>query len=89
MDGTLGFNGLLSEFFFTDQLLDLSNPANLLKLRTAGGKPANLGLTGSTPTGTTPRIYLHNPYSTFQTNVGTGGNFTVTGALTDGGADKP
>ena len=50
----------------------------------SGGKPISLDADGSLPTGTAPIIYLKNPYDTFGTNSGTGGNFTVTGALTQG-----
>jgi hypothetical protein len=31
-------------------------------------------------------VYLKNAYSSFATNSGTGGNFTVTGTLTDAGS---
>lgn len=52
--------------------------ANITKWRTAGGKPTGNNVID----GVTPIIYLPNEYSTFQTNAGTGGSFTVTGALT-------
>ena len=48
------------------------------------GKPANLGADGSTPTGTQPILYLANPFATFQNNLGSGGNFTENGELTEG-----
>ncbi len=88
--GVLGLNALVSEFYFTTEYLDLSVSGNRDKFRnSATNKPVNLGANGSTPTGTQPLIYLHNSFSTFQTNLGSGGNFTVTGALGDGGSDKP
>jgi hypothetical protein len=67
------------------QYTDLSTPANLLKFRTAAGKPANLGDTGSVPTGTAPTVYLSvrdgDTASDFATNRGTGGGMTENGAL--------
>jgi hypothetical protein len=83
-----GFNRLdaeLSEVWIKFGVnLDWSNAAVMAKFRdNATGKPVSLGVDGSLP-GYTPDVYLHNPYNTFQNNVGTGGNFTVTGALTAG-----
>ena len=50
------------------------------------GKPVSLGANGQIPTGAPPAIYLSlavgNPASDFATNLGTGGDFTITGALT-------
>ena len=87
-DGSFRVTGLVSEFYFANEYLDLST--NLTKFRTVGGKPENLGTDGSTPTGTQPLIYLKNAYSSFGTNSGSGGNWTVAGStLTDGGADIP
>ena len=89
-DNSFRFTGLVSEYYFTNEYLDLSVEANRLKFRTADGKPENLGANGSTPTGTQPLIYLKNAYGTFGTNLGSGGNFSVNGdALTDGGANIP
>lgn len=73
----------VSEVWFTEAYL--SSPGAFR----AGSHPANLGANGSTPTGSQPLVYLHNAYSSFQTNLGSGGNFTVTGSLTDGGSDLP
>lgn len=87
-DNTRRVDCLVSEFYFTNEWLDLS--ANLTKFRSVGGSPVDLGTDGSLPTGNQPWIYLHNPFSTFQTNLGSGGNFVVVGSpLADGGADKP
>jgi len=72
----------LSELYFNmDEYLDFSIAANRLKFRDALGAPVDLGADGSTPTGTAPAIYLPNPFGTFQTNAGSGGDFTVVGAL--------
>lgn len=82
--GGLPFDVSISELWMAQgQLIDLSVSANLQKFRSAGGKPVNLGSDGSTPTGTVPTVYLHNPFGTFQNNLGSGGNFTVTGTLQD------
>ena len=81
LTGADQMNGCLSEFYLTNEYLDLSIAANLQKFRTTGGQPEDPSSDGSTPTGTSPLIYLPNAFGTFQTNAGTGGNFTVTGAL--------
>lgn len=81
-----------SEVYFTTpaSYFDLTTAANVQKFRTVGGKPEDLGATGATPTGTQPFLYLHSQVPNWVNNVGSGGNFTVTsGALTDGGSDKP
>ena len=46
--------------------------------------PVDLGEAGQFPTGTSPLVFLANPTASWQTNLGTGGNFTENGALTDG-----
>lgn len=85
--GDSKFSGGLAEFYFCPgQYLDFSVASNLQKFRSAAGKPVSLGATGSTPTGTTPAIYLHlddgEAAANFATNRAGTGNFTVTGALT-------
>lgn len=79
-------DGGLAEFYFAPgQHLDFSIAANREKF-ISGGKPVDLGATGSTPTGTAPLVYLHldnaESAANFAVNRGTGGNLTVTGALT-------
>jgi hypothetical protein len=82
---SVGISADVAEFFFApDQWLDLSVAANVAKFRdSATGKPVSLGADGSLPTGTAPAVYLKNPYSSFGTNSGTGGDFTVNGTLTE------
>lgn len=63
----------------------LATESNRRKFLNANGTPANLGADGSTPTGTQPAIYLRNAYTSFETNLGSLGDFTVTGALADDG----
>lgn len=80
------FNGCLAEFYCAPgQALDISSSANRLKFRTATGVPVPLGSDGSTPTGVAPLIYQKlvpgDAASTFATNAGSGGNFTMNGSL--------
>lgn len=74
------FNGCFADFYLNlAQYLDISVEANRSRFRTPGGKPVNLGPTGAQGTGTRPIIYLRGPAASFNTNLGTGGNFTVSG----------
>lgn len=87
---TLRVNGDIADFYFNiAQTLDISNSANRRKFISAGGAPVSLGADGSLPTGSAPAIYLGNPFGTFETNLGSGGNFTVTGALTAAATNPP
>lgn len=78
----VGFNldGALSEIWFDTSFIDFSVAGNRA-LFISGGVPISLGSTGQTPTGSSPLLYLKNPASTFYTNSGTGGNFSVSGGL--------
>lgn len=90
--GQQKFPGLMCELYFTTPAawFDITNSTNRDKFFNSGNsKPVDLGADGSTPTGTQPILYLRNPFSSFETNLGSGGNFTVVGALGDGGADIP
>lgn len=82
--GTQLFSGCLSEFYFTNTYLDVSQAGNLAKFY-SGGKPVNLGANGSTPTGVQPIVFLHvassGAASDFGTNLGSGGGMTITGSL--------
>lgn len=81
--GTVKLDGELTEVWFDTTYIDLSSSSNMQKFRKTTGKPAFLGNTGQRPTGATPIVYLKGPASAFATNLGTGGSFSVTGALTD------
>lgn len=82
--GSFIFENDISELYInTDEYLDLSVEANRRKFISASGKPVNLGHNGWIPTGTAPIVYLNNPFDSFGTNKGSGGNFTETGTLTD------
>lgn len=67
-----------------DQYLDISVTGNRREFIDVDGKPVvNLGASGQVPTGTSPTVYLNNPYTTFFQNKGTSGNFRIFGALTE------
>lgn len=83
---TLKVNGCLAEIYFAPgQYLDFSLEYNRRKFISSTGKPVHLGITGATPTGTAPLVYMHldngEAVANFATNRGTGGNFTITGTL--------
>ena len=87
--GSNKFNGCLAELYFAPgQYLDFSVTNNRRKFITSSLKPVYLGADGAGPTGTAPLIYFHlDPSETvanFATNRGTGGDFTITGALAAG-----
>lgn len=81
-------NASLADFYFNmSEYIDLSNSSNRAKfINQSTLKPVNLGATGSIPTGTAPIIFQRcddgAAASTFATNLGTGGNFSITGSLT-------
>lgn len=70
-------NCCLSEMWFSQEYVtDVSKFYS-------GGEPVDLGADGSTPTGSQPAVYLSGDYTSFQTNAGFGGDYTVDGSLTD------
>jgi hypothetical protein len=69
-------------YFNTAVAIDFSVEANRRLFFAADGRPVLSPTgTGSEATGTAPIIYLAGDYSTWHTNKGTGGGFTVNGAL--------
>ena len=83
------WDGCLAELYFAPgQYLDFSNVYQRRKFISSSGKPVYLGTDGSAPTGTAPIVYqrvaVGAAVATFATNLGTGGNFSITGTLTDG-----
>lgn len=80
-DGEFLWDGSMAEVYFATTYLDLSQSTNRLKFRTAAGKPADLGETGTGPTGAQPLVYLRD-FGDFRNgrNRGSGGNFSVVGA---------
>jgi hypothetical protein len=55
----------------------------------AEGKPVDLGVDGSTPTGTAPAMFFSGDAIGFASNKGTGGVFILTGTLIDADASEP
>ena len=53
----------------------------------SGGKPVDLGSSGAIPTGSQPIMFFKmaagSSGSTFAVNIGSGGNFSITGALSE------
>ena len=85
-DGSLGFNGEAAECYFSNEYLDISQESNRRKFIDASGDPVSLGADGSTPTGTQPWIYFSGEAADWNDGTaqkGSGGNFTMTGAVTD------
>lgn len=87
------FDGGLADLYFApNQYLDISALQNRRKFISSSKKPAHLGTTGASPTGTAPLVYLHldngEAAANFATNRGTGGNFSITGSLSTA-SDSP
>lgn len=73
---TLPMNGCISNVYANfSEYLDMSDAANRAKFITAGGDPVDPGADGSTPTGSSPDIWVPDGLPT--TNAGTAGNFTL------------
>ena len=88
-DGSTKYDGCLAEVYFAPgQYLDFSQLYNRRKFISANGKPVWLGADGAIPTGTAPIVYQRvadaAAVATFATNLGTGGDFSITGTLTTG-----
>lgn len=84
-NGNNNFDGSLAEFYLNiSTYLDVTQANVMGKFRTVAGKPANIGTTGSTPTGSTPMVYLSvrpgGVVADFAVNRGSGGNMTVNGS---------
>ena len=84
------FHGEIAEFWLDDSFIDFSSSTNREKFRSSGGAAVDVGSDGSTPTGSSPLVYLHldsgETGNNFASNAGTGGDLTVTaGALTNAG----
>lgn len=82
--GSFLFNGYLAEVWMSRTFIDISVVANRRFFVTAALKPVDLGVDGSNP-GVTPIVYQSirsgGAATDFATNLGTGGNFTITGTL--------
>ena len=91
--GTNKLNAEIADLYVNfGAYLDFNTLANRRKFIDALGKPVDLGADGSRPTGTPPVVFLSKAAGSlahsFAANKGSGGGFTVTGALTDG-ANSP
>jgi hypothetical protein len=78
-DGSDKLNGCLAQCYFALEYIDLSNASNLAKFYDSGA--VDMGADGSTPTGTSPILFLNNAYTSFETNLGSGGGMTENGAI--------
>jgi hypothetical protein len=86
------WNGDMADLYFDipAAYFDLDTPANLAKLVDASGPYwVDLGSDGSNVSGSAPLLFLSGTTSTWHTNDGTGGGFTLTGALTNGSVPVP
>jgi hypothetical protein len=83
VDGTKNSLDVADFYSAPGQFLDLSIEANRHKFISASGKPVDLGSDCSNPTGTGPAICFSGDSTGFATNKGTGGAFTLIGALMD------
>jgi hypothetical protein len=72
--GSSYFDGGISDFWFDDSYIDLSSSNPFYDTSTS--KPKNLGGDGSTPTGSSPLVYLPLRANNPDINKGTGGNFS-------------
>lgn len=89
-DGANKLNGDLADFWFAEGVyFDFSIESNRRKFIASNHGAVDLGADGSKPTGTAPIVFMRGPASAFATNLGTGGNFTVTGALDDSLTNPP
>lgn len=87
--GTQLLAGLLADFWFDTTFLDLRYPQNRHKFRSYQGDPVNLGNTGERVLGRPPLVYCSlrrgdASAASFADNRGSGGGFTVNGALAAG-----
>jgi hypothetical protein len=78
-------NGKIAELYFSTSYIDFSQEANRLKFRDAFGNPVNLTQQIEDAAIPNPAVYMRFPPTSFGTNSGTGGDFTVNGTITDGG----
>ena len=77
------YTGRFAEVWFDDVYIDLSQSANRLKFRAADGTPAKMGATGQNPTGSTPLVYFPRFLQMRAgRNLGTGGDFVLSGMIT-------
>lgn len=78
------YSGRMLDLWVDDTYIDLSVTSARRKFVSGAIKPPNLGDSGQNPTGSPPLVYFRD-YDDFSTgnNRGTGGNFTVSGTMTE------
>jgi hypothetical protein len=79
----------VAEAYFAATFLDMTTTSNRRKFNDGAGHPVDLGVTCDKPTGSQPIVCFKGPETAWATNSGNGGNFSVTGALTDPGFGPP
>ena len=89
-NGGRRYVGDLAEFYVTNEYIDLSVLVNREKFITGtgtGAAPVDLGTGGITPTGTSPIIFFEGNAASWNSGVnsGSGGNYSMVGAVTDSG----
>lgn len=91
VSGNGKLNALVCECYLalSNAWFDITTEANRRYFITAAGKPANLPAAIAAVSVPAPAVYFNQQYNSFETNQGGGGDYTVTGALADGGADIP
>jgi hypothetical protein len=72
------YNGTMKFIYFDTATLDLSVSGNRDKF----ASPTALGADGSGPTGAQPLVCYYGEVADWNTNRGSGGDYTVTGTLT-------
>lgn len=84
-NASLKLDGPIADLWFAPGVyLDLSNVSNRRKFVTATRGPVSLGSDGSVPTGSAPLVFMSGTLSSWHTNKGAGGGFTLTGGLVSG-----
>lgn len=87
--GAETLDGDIADLWVNNTYMNLDTESNRRKFISASGRPVPLGANGELPTGSSPLVFLRGPASGFATNLGTGGNFTVTGGLSDSTSHPP
>lgn len=76
-----GANGNLADVYcHIGASLDLSTTSNRRKFIDGSGNAVDLGSDGSTPTSSQPILFFHGAVSGWETNDGSGGGMTISGA---------
>ena len=89
-NGSQNLNGKIAGLYIDQTYTDFSQESNRNKFIDQLGYPIDLGADGSEPTGSSPLVYMKfDNTASFGTNVGTGGNYTVNGAVTSGADFTP